>query len=1109
MIKRTVTIDYTKDSTNDNSYFTFKLYEDGKRYLIPDSFDDDSVKVAYVSKNNSKIRNWPNRIDDGNVVADLSSFPDLKNADTYYINIIVAGKVYPSSGHTTIELTNNLNVNPDNVQIIKGIDGTDGKNGKDGTNAAQIKNISYDNDYLRFHYDNNKSYSVKIPNHDGQDGKGIDHIDFDSTNYNLIINYTDGMKQTLKLPIPPKGEKGEKGEQGVGISGFNAVRQPDKSYLVTVDMTDSTRKYFTLDVKDGQNGVGISTINPHYDDGTASLDIRLTDGSETSVVVPRIKGKDGVGINDVNFDPAKNILTISKTDGSNVGFSIPVGKEGASAFELWKTIDSNKNKTFEDFIASMTGKDGKDGKDGESVYQLWLEKGNHGTEEDFFNSLKGIKGEKGDKGDKGDSGESAYQIWLDHGNHGTEDDFLNSLKGKKGQDGQDGKSAYQSWVSQGHTGTESDFVKSLKGEKGDTGESNYQIWLDNGNQGSQDDFLKSIKGKDGQDGKSAYEIWKEQQPAGTDTSIDAYNIYNKGSQGKPGESAYQIWLDNSNSGTQQDFLDSLKAQMKGDKGDKGDQGEPGPQGAEGLQGPAGRDGDTIQNISLDKDGDLTFTVFNEQAEMSKDVTAGKVKEISFITEDTVYDSKMVGNVLQQTPKKVMRIYYNDATADAIDLPKGEKGDKGDKGDTGLTGQNGHDGKDGKDGKSAYQIWLDNSHSGSETDFLNSLKGEKGDKGDTGLTGQNGHDGKDGKDGKSAYQIWLDNSHTDSEPDFLNSLKGEKGDKGDDGESVTSVNIDRDGYLTVQIGNHHSVKIGKVVGQQGSKGDTGKQGIGIKDITTNDSNHIIITLDDNSTKDVGLINSIVDATAENGKLKITYTNGKSDLVDIPVSHETGTAGQNGKSAYQIWLENGHSGTVVDFLKSLKGDKGDKGDTGLAGQDGHDGKSAYQIWLDNGHSGSETDFLNSLKSNTTTKPSAVSFNNPKSETIVFAASSVDKLKKLAPNLAVIIYNDDLTRRFVETPFIDFKYNDTWDNQIHNYGRTYYISTTYDELHNNDPRINDIDKSKLSFTVSDSVYTQLNYTRYTITHAGFSVPAFSRRPSLHAVNFDMTSWVKEYYE
>ena len=46
-----------------------------------------------------------------------------------------------------------------------------------------------------------------------------------------------------------------------------------------------------------------------------------------------------------------------------------------------------------------------------------------------------FKGEKGEDGENGTDGKSAYEIWLDEGNQGTEQDFLNSLKGEDGQDG--------------------------------------------------------------------------------------------------------------------------------------------------------------------------------------------------------------------------------------------------------------------------------------------------------------------------------------------------------------------------------------------------------------------------------------------------------------------------------------------------------------------------------------------------------------------------------------------------------------------------------------------------------------------------------------------------
>ena len=72
--------------------------------------------------------------------------------------------------------------------------------------------------------------------------------------------------------------------------------------------------------------------------------------------------------------------------------------------------------------------------------------------------------------------------------------------------------------------------------------------------------------------------------------------------------------------------------------------------------------------------------------------------------------------------------------------------------------------------------------------------------------------------------------------------------------------------------------------------------------------------------------------------------------------TGTPGADGKSAYQLALDNGYTGTLEQWLESLKGAPGTPGAPGV---NGNDGKSAYQIWLDAGNTGNESDFLNSLK------------------------------------------------------------------------------------------------------------------------------------------------------
>ncbi len=68
-----------------------------------------------------------------------------------------------------------------------------------------------------------------------------------------------------------------------------------------------------------------------------------------------------------------------------------------------------------------------------------------------------------------------------------------------------------------------------------------------------------------------------------------------------------------------------------------------------------------------------------------------------------------------------------------------------------------------------------------------------------------------------------------------------------------------------------------------------------------------------------------------------------------------APQNGKSAYEIWLDQGHEGTEDDFLEWLKGASGKDGANGSDGLNGSDGKSAYQIWLDQGFIGTESDFF----------------------------------------------------------------------------------------------------------------------------------------------------------
>ena len=146
------------------------------------------------------------------------------------------------------------------------------------------------------------------------------------------------------------------------------------------------------------------------------------------------------------------------------------------------------------------------GSEGKSAYQIWLDLGNTGTEQEFIDYLKGQDGKDGKDGrdgldgEQGPAGESAYQAWLSLGNTGSIEDFLNTLKGEKGQDGNpgaNGKSAYDIWIGQGNVGTEDDFINSLKGEQG---KSAYETWKELGpSADSKEDFINSLKGEDGKE----------------------------------------------------------------------------------------------------------------------------------------------------------------------------------------------------------------------------------------------------------------------------------------------------------------------------------------------------------------------------------------------------------------------------------------------------------------------------------------------------------------------------------------------------------------------------------------------------------------------------------
>lgn len=115
------------------------------------------------------------------------------------------------------------------------------------------------------------------------------------------------------------------------------------------------------------------------------------------------------------------------------------------------------------------GDQGKPGEDGKSAYELWLEAGNEGSLEDFFEAfrgtagqqgLQGIPGAKGDTGEAGEDGEDGVGIELiaktaGTGEYGTSDTY--TIYFTNGN-------TFEFYVTNGTVG-----IQGPQGEKGETG----------------------------------------------------------------------------------------------------------------------------------------------------------------------------------------------------------------------------------------------------------------------------------------------------------------------------------------------------------------------------------------------------------------------------------------------------------------------------------------------------------------------------------------------------------------------------------------------------------------------------------------------------------------
>ena len=156
------------------------------------------------------------------------------------------------------------------------------------------------------------------------------------------------------------------------------------------------------------DGEALLRVERKEDNGTAKYEIAVEKGDNcytVEVLSSLLTYKGTVKLQLVIMQENLEVFK-SKYFNMKVLEAIEVGEEIPEQYPTWQQLASQKiieidskleevtalEEDLEDKVESGYFK-GKDGEDGKSAYQIWLDEGNVGTEEDFLESIKGEKGD--------------------------------------------------------------------------------------------------------------------------------------------------------------------------------------------------------------------------------------------------------------------------------------------------------------------------------------------------------------------------------------------------------------------------------------------------------------------------------------------------------------------------------------------------------------------------------------------------------------------------------------------------------------------------------------------------------------------------------------------
>lgn len=300
-----------------------------------------------------------------------------------------------------------------------------------------------------------------------------------------------------------------------------------------------------------------------------------------------------------------------------------------------------KGDTEWKFISDLSGAQGIQGL---SAYQVAVQHGFEGTEDEWLISLKGEKGETGPKGDKGDTGEKGAT-----GERGPQ-----GLQGERGLQGVQGEKGEQG-------------IQGPVGPKGEQGEQGIQ-----GIQGPQGEpGPQGPKGDTGSGLNIKGELDSESQLPQEGVSGDAWLISGN---------LYIYIGENGNveSNPKWSNVGSIQgpAGPQGPVGPKGEQGEPGPKGDPGQKGEKGDPGSdasvTKQNVEAVLTGDIT-SHNHDSRYISKSNTSTYTPTTDYhpATKKYVDDTVAAVDVTEQISGKADKTYVDGKLDTKVDKEEGK------------------------------------------------------------------------------------------------------------------------------------------------------------------------------------------------------------------------------------------------------------------------------------------------------------------------------------------------------------------------------------------------------------------------------------------------------